>query len=373
MSDKKRMPSKETCHTLVKNALDGINIIDSKGRFVLVNPEYCKMLGYSREELIGESFLVTIPTGEREAGMRLFKKAITEQVEPYTHEGNNVRKDGSIVDVQSKWNYVYNTGKVEGTMAIVRDITEHRRTERALKKAYDELKSLDKLKSNIIDNVTHELRTPITIIRGALDLVRDEDQKDVRNKLLDTAVDALRRQDFMVGNLINAATIKSGGKTLKLATVNLTHIMAIISDEFSSTIIKNNIKITVRAEENLPLVRADYTQLMQVMRNLISNAIKFNRTGGSVTVDMKKKGNMVEVCVSDTGIGISDDAREKIFDHLYQADSSNGRNYGGAGMGLAIVKGVVEAHDGMIIVESEPGKGSKFFFTVPVAESAKRR
>jgi hypothetical protein len=139
-----------TYRDLVENALDGINIVDREGNFVLVNQEYCRMLGYSRRELIGKSFLITLPPGDREEGMRLFRKSIDEQVKPYIFEGRNMRKDGNIIDVQIKWNYVYRDDRVDGTMAIVRDITERKKLERALKEHAEQL-------AGEVEERTHEL------------------------------------------------------------------------------------------------------------------------------------------------------------------------------------------------------------------------
>jgi two-component system sensor histidine kinase VicK len=104
-----------------------------------------------------------------------------------------------------------------------------------------------------------------------------------------------------------------------------------------------------------------------VLRNLISNAIKFNKEGGEIIIEARERGNMVEVCVSDTGIGIPEDRLDKIFERFYQVDSSPSRRYGGTGLGLAIVKETVEAHGGRITVESKLGKGSRFCFTLPAA------
>lgn len=116
------------------------------------------------------------------------------------------------------------------------------------------------------------------------------------------------------------------------------------------------------------MVRGDYKGLVQVMRNLINNAIKFNRVGGRVAIEAGEKDGMVEVSVSDTGIGIPEDKLDRIFERLYQVDNSLTRQYGGTGMGLAITREIVEAHGGEIKVESKVGEGSRFWFTVPVAK-----
>ncbi|MFQ6136242.1 MAG: sensor histidine kinase, partial [Candidatus Hydrothermarchaeales archaeon] len=130
---------------------------------------------------------------------------------------------------------------------------------------------------------------------------------------------------------------------------------------------ENEIEIKTSIQEDLPKVRADFDELKHVLLNLLDNAIKFNRKGGEVLIEAGQKGDVVEVSVSDTGIGIAEEHLEKVFDRLYQIDVSTTRKHGGIGMGLAVAKEIVEAHGGRIWVESEIGKGSHFCFTVPVA------
>jgi signal transduction histidine kinase len=129
--------------------------------------------------------------------------------------------------------------------------------------------------------------------------------------------------------------------------------------------VKKGIGLGMRLGEGLPRVKADFKRLGHVLRNLISNAIKFTEEG-SVTVEIKRRKDAVEVCVTDTGIGIPKKYQKRIFERLYQVDSSGTRRYGGTGMGLAIVKEIVEAHGGEITVSSEEGRGSRFCFTLPI-------
>jgi PAS domain S-box-containing protein len=243
---------------------------------------------------------------------------------------------------------------------------ENSRLYEELKSAYEELKSLDELKSNIIANVSHELKTPITIAKGALELAMEEKDVEKKNKLCKMASAALVRQNLIVGDLIEAARMEKGKRELKLEEMNLANAIALVSGEFKPMLIKSKLKLEVNVAEDLPLVRVDYEQLLHVLRNLIHNAIKFNKEGGSIAIEAREKEGMVEVCVSDTGIGISKEYQKKIFDRFYQVDSSLTRRYGGTGMGLAIVKEIVEAHGGRIWVESELGKGSRFCFTLPI-------
>jgi signal transduction histidine kinase len=127
-------------------------------------------------------------------------------------------------------------------------------------------------------------------------------------------------------------------------------------------------KTEVRIEKNLPFVKANQKQVEHILRNLINNSIKFNKKGGKISIDAKKKGKFVEVAIKDTGIGIPKDKLPRVFDRFYQIDSSTVRVYGGTGLGLSVVKELIEVHGGEIGVESSPGKGSRFRFTLPIAK-----
>jgi PAS domain S-box-containing protein len=245
------------------------------------------------------------------------------------------------------------------------DVTERKRAEEALKKAYDELKSMDELKSNIISNVSHELRTPITVIKAALELARFEEDPEERNRLLGIALEAIRRQDRIVENLVEAARMERTERELNLEELDLSQVVTLVAAEFKPLAVKKGLEMRVEVEEDL-LVMGDYTYLVTALRNLLDNAVKFNRKGGRIVVTARRRDREAVVCVSDTGIGIPGDKLEKVFDRFYQVDSSTSRSYGGMGMGLAVVKEIVEAHGGRIWVKSKPHRGSKFYFSLPL-------
>ncbi|MEE8358883.1 MAG: ATP-binding protein [Candidatus Hydrothermarchaeales archaeon] len=238
---------------------------------------------------------------------------------------------------------------------------------RELQEAYTDLKTLDEMKSNVIANVSHELRTPITIAQGALDLMREEEDRKARDEYIKWASDALMRQNSIVEDLITASRMETAKTEVNLSSVNLAQLITFQKAEFKPLLIKDKLKMKVQVEKGLPMVRADYGELRHVLRNLLGNAIKFTPPEGNITIEAKKKADMVEVCVTDTGVGIAKKHHKKIFDRLYQIDSRATRKYSGTGMGLAIVKEIVEAHGGKITVESKPGKGSRFCFTLPMA------
>ncbi len=242
---------------------------------------------------------------------------------------------------------------------------EHAKRYEELKRAYEELKTLDETKRNIIANVSHELRTPMTIIGGALDLVAEEENAEKRKEILETAKNALLRLDSVIDELLNVARLEREGLRLRRTSVDMAEVVRRVCDEFKPLLQKRRLALKLKLPERC-VVEGDPGMLYQVIRNLLSNAIKFNREGGEVAVEAEMKDGSLEVCVSDTGIGIPKDKLDRIFERFYQVDASPTRRYGGMGLGLAIVKEVVEAHGGRVSVESEPGKGSRFCITLPV-------
>ena len=258
-------------------------------------------------------------------------------------------------------------GMVDGVIAGFVDITEIRDAYNELASAYEELREIDELKSNILANVSHELRTPITIAKGSIQLALEESDPEQRKSLLNMALAALMRQNFIIEDLLEAAKFEKGRVKLQLEDVDVVKIIKKVVEEFEPLLREENLKLNIKTEGGLPKAKADVRSLEHVLRNLISNAIKFNKQGGSIFIEvMQKRNDVIEVCISDTGIGIPKDKLSKIFERLYQVDSSPTRRYGGTGMGLAIVRDIVEAHGGKITVESELGRGSTFCFTLPV-------
>jgi PAS domain S-box-containing protein len=354
------------------NATDGILLTDvEEKRFFTANEKMCQMLGYDLEE-IGSLGVMDIHPEENLA-------YVTEQFEKQT-VGEIImaedipveRKDGSVFYADINSSPITIAGKTY-RMGIFRDITERKNAERELNKAYEklkaaheDLKSVNKLKSDIIANVTHELRTPITIASGALELAKEEEDAEDRGNFLKMARDALMHQDFIVEDLVDAASMVDGKKKLKTSTVNLKDAISFVLSYSSQRAHSQNVEFDVRIKEGLPMVKVNYMQLNRILRNLIDNAVKFNVEGGKVIIEAMETDEGVRVCIEDTGIGILEGELDKIFDHLYQIDPSSTRQYSGTGMGLAVVKEIVESYGGKLSVESEKDKGSKFCFTLPI-------
>lgn len=227
------------------------------------------------------------------------------------------------------------------------------------------LKELDRLKDELIANVSHELRTPLTIAKSAIEIASKEDDVKEARSVLNTGREALIRQNFIIGNLVEVAELQRGEFRLKPETLDMQHLLTLAVKGVDSAAKKKNLELRLSIEDDVPRVWGDFRALQKAVLNLLDNAIKFNQPKGTVVVKARGVEDLVEVSIEDTGIGIPEEEQSRVFDRFYQVNGSLTRHYGGTGMGLAVVRKIVKAHGGDIRVESEPGKGSRFTFTVP--------
>jgi PAS domain S-box-containing protein len=359
--------SEKKYRDLYDNAPDMYHALDKNGIIIDCNETEARMLGYKKKEIIGRPLTDFFTEESRKHFARDFPR-LNEEKSQINLEREYIRKDGSSfvasINVFSEYD---DNGKFVGTKATSRDIDKQKKIETALKKAYTDLKSLDELKGNLIANVTHELRTPITIAESAMELAMEEKDLKRKNELLIMAIEALNRQNAIVGDLIEASQLGMGVLEIVPEEVELAQNLEHIISEFEPVFVQRGLLREVNIEENLPSVNANKKHVDHILRNLLNNAIKFSAEGGKITLSASKKGKFVEVTIKDTGIGIPKDKLPRVFDRFYQVDSSTIRVYGGTGLGLSVVREMIEAHGGEIGVRSKEGKGSKFFFTLPIA------
>ncbi|MCZ7403044.1 MAG: hybrid sensor histidine kinase/response regulator [Candidatus Methanoperedens sp.] len=236
-----------------------------------------------------------------------------------------------------------------------------------LETALSELETIDRLKDNILANVTHELRTPLTHALGYVELAISETDETKKKEYSRRSRDALLRENEVITHLVEAAYADKGLLKPVFETMNVAQI---INETIQALLPKAqaySILVSCEVKDEL-FAKGDRNQIKHVLENLLDNAIKFNRKGGKVEISACREDEMVKVCVKDTGIGIPEEKMGKLFDKMYQVDSETTRKFGGIGLGLSIAKNIVEAHEGRIWVESKAGEGSKFYFTMPAQE-----
>ena len=229
-------------------------------------------------------------------------------------------------------------------------------------------KELDEMKSQLLATVSHELRTPLASIKGfTTTLLRDDVEWDdlSRREFLSIIDEESDHLTELIGNLLDMSRIEAGTLRVEREPTDLRPIIQETAAEFR--MMSGAHEITVKLPPSLPLVLADARRARQVLRNMVENAVKYSPDGGPIMVKAQVKPSEVQISVSDKGIGIEEHQLEHIFDRFYQVDSASTRRVGGSGLGLSICKAIVDAHRGRIWVESQPGSGSTFHFTLPLA------
>jgi signal transduction histidine kinase len=240
-----------------------------------------------------------------------------------------------------------------------------------LQLALRKLSELNQMKANFVANISHELRTPLTHVKGYLELLVTGslgDLNDEQKKALQVGQRATMRLESLIDNLILFSQASRGELTLHLTAVNLAKIAAQIVNYSNPKARDKNITFSADVRTNLPLVKADEEKIAWVILQLVDNAIKFTGARGKVGLLIRREAdNLVKVSVADTGIGIPKNRLHELFEPFHQLDSSSTRRYGGTGLGLALVRQILDAHGTVIDVQSEEGKGTIFSFTLLAA------
>jgi signal transduction histidine kinase len=232
-----------------------------------------------------------------------------------------------------------------------------------------QLQELDRLKSEFIQNVSHELRTPLAVIQGYASLLDEGELGNLGPKQREPVTAICRRVQSLC-DMVEDITLILGveANPLEPEPVLFHKLIRIAVRDFQKVTEQARLTLNTEIPDNLPPVSGASVYLRRVIDNLLNNAVKFTPAGGTITVRLRQKDDRLVLHVIDTGIGIPPDQQERIFARFYQVDGSARRRYGGMGLGLALVKEVIDTHGGTIDLESEVGKGSTFTVTLPIAK-----
>jgi PAS domain S-box-containing protein len=297
-------------------------------------------------------------------------------------------RTGNPFTVSWRGNPVYDSkGRIAGAKGIGRDITWEKRYVRELeenrrafktmlkdldesytrlKNAYRRLRDSERLKNEFLQNTSHELKTPLTIVDGSIELLGEDMSREERMHFVEVARRNIGRLGDLISNLVELGRMEAGRIELTSEPVDLQSLLLETVSEIMPAASNRDITIEVFNVEGLPRVIGDMTGIEQVLKNLLSNALKFNRDGGYIHIFWEMEGGFLKVSISDSGIGIPDSVLPDIFEKFYQVDGKSTRKYPGTGIGLTIAKKIVEMHGGEMGVESEMDEGSTFWFTLPV-------
>ncbi len=346
--------------TLSHNSPISIYIVQ-EGRFQYANPQFEKLTGYSQNELMGTMSLDYLPAKDRETvrtnAIQMLKG---QSSSPYEYE--LVNKTGQVRRVMETVTSIQYQEE-RATLANCIDITELKQLEEEMIK-YEEL---NKLKNNLLSTVSHELRTPLATIKGYSTMLLDYNRrlkKDEKRQYLQSVDSATDRLTELIDHLLDMSRLDAGLLKLEKAPAKIASLL-------EKTVAEGQLRhprhtIVLDARRKIPLVNIDVRRIRQVLDNLIDNACKYSEEETEVVVSAQMTNRELIISVADQGMGIAAEELERVFDHMYRVEQRLTTRAGGMGLGLGICKGLVEAHGGRIWVESEEGKGSIFFFTIPV-------
>ncbi|WP_410508578.1 PAS domain S-box protein [Methanosarcina hadiensis] len=343
--------------SLFEKSNDVIIIHDFNGRILEVNRRACEVLGYSEEELKQKSVVELIfpeDVNEVRSEMRKAKTAGFAR-----KESRIVRSNGTFIHMDISASLLQ--AQQNTIQAVGRDITDRIKAEEAMINARIEAETASRIKSEFLDNMSHELRTPLNSIIGFSDILIERVFGELNERQLKYVSNISISGKHLLGlinDILDLSKVEAGKMELQYSELSINPVF----DEVKNTLLPlanaKSLWIEFIAEPDCGNIQADRSRLIQILYNLASNAIKFTREGGRVSVHCKRRGNRVIFSVKDTGIGISPEDQKKLFQPFSQIDSSSAKQYCGTGLGLALVKKLVELHGGQIRVESEVRKGS---------------
>lgn len=345
---------------------EGIITVDSQGLVVLVNREIERIFGYTQSELLGtrmSQLLERSPMMLEDGGLPFADEADLWESMGQRAEADGIRKDGSIFPVELCINETQISGQLFYTAAL-RDITDRREFEQELVRARDHAEEMTKLKTAFLANISHELRTPLTGIMGFAQVLGEE-VSDEQREFTQLIHDSGQRLLETLNSVLEFARLESGAVEVGRETVDVAaHVRQVVA-LFAPRAEEKNVALEVSPHEGAIIAALDPAYLDRVTANLIENAIKFT-PNGRVSVRVEVEWDSVHIEVSDTGIGISPEFLPHLFDEFRQESIGLSRSHGGAGLGLAITKRLVEVMGGQIVAESEKGRGSTFTISLPV-------
>ncbi|MBF0369684.1 MAG: CHASE domain-containing protein [Magnetococcales bacterium] len=341
---------------IVQSAVDCIITIDEFGLIESVNLAVCRLFGYTEKEMIGQNIKMLMPSPHhenhdlylqryRESGQARIV-GLSREVEGLAADGTLIPLELSVSDIKLAQRRIF-TG-------ILHDLTER--------------KKADKLKSEFVSTVSHELRTPLTSIQGSLGLIKGGVGGELPSKVTTLVEVAHRNCDRLVrliNDILDLEKIEAGKMTFKLEVLALSPLIHHALESNQAYGDKHGVSLTLQEDLTDAQVSVDEDRLAQVMANLLSNAVKFSPKGASVDIAIHREGGWVKVSVRDYGEGVPEAFQDKLFQKFSQADAGNTRKTGGTGLGLSISKVIVERMGGNIGFDTEPGRGTTFYFSLP--------
>ncbi|HZI48355.1 MAG TPA: PAS domain S-box protein, partial [Pyrinomonadaceae bacterium] len=365
---------------IVETTDDAVISKDLNGIITSWNPAAQKLYGYTAEEAIGQPVTIMIPPERPDEEPEILARLRRgERIDHY--ETIRIAKDGRRLHVSLTVSPIQDaTGKIVGASKIARDITQQKKAQNEIARlltaeraARQEAEVASRTKDEFLATLSHELRTPLTAMLGWLTILRSHklDQKTTQHAI-ETIERNAKAQAQLIEDLVDVSRIVGGKLNLEVGPTELYPVIDAAVEVVRPAADAKHISIKLNYDPTVGPVSGDSVRLQQIVWNLLSNAVKFTPSGGSVFIDYRRQGAFAEVVVRDTGIGIAPDFLPHVFERFRQAESAATRSHRGMGLGLAIVRHLVELHGGTVSVESAgENQGSIFTIHLPLATTPK--
>lgn len=340
--------------TIINHMADGVLVTDQNGFIVLNNPAISRMLGLEGESPLGKH---PFDWTRNEELAQMVEKVLgmkesdsSQRISQEIAWGNPPKKFfmAHSAPVRNE------QGEILGSVTILNDVTW--------------FKELDQMKSDFVDMVSHELRSPLSSIRQQISLVVDKIVGEINEKqsqILNRVQERIDELIGMINNLLDLSRIEAGRLVQQKEKINLADIIKGVLELMAEEAEKKRLNFEVSIDPQLPLIYADPQSMETVITNLVSNAIKYNREDGKVLISAQRRGEFVEIKVADTGVGIAKADLPRVFDKFFRIRTEYTRKVVGSGLGLPLTKAIIEAHLGSITVKSEPERGTEFTVLLP--------
>lgn len=355
---------------LFESSKDGILILDAvSGEILEVNPYIIQLLGYSYDELIGKELWEIGTFYNIGYSLRAFAELLLREYIRFD-DMPLVTKSGKRINVEFVSN-VYVSNHVKVIQCNIRDITERKRMENKLKESENRLRELVATKDKFFSIIAHDLRSPFNSIMGFSELLVEQisnNNYDGAENFARIIQESSKLAMELINNLLEWSSVQVGKMRFNPESIELTSLIQTVTVLFHNIAQQKGIDIIVDAPEKVTII-GDEAMMRAVLRNLISNAIKFTHPEGEIVVSAKPQKDHLVVMVADNGVGIKKEELERLFSIEENYSTPGTQNEQGTGLGLIMCKDFIEKHGGEIRVESEPGKGSKFYFTIPQHQS----
>lgn len=356
--------------TILNNIGDPVFLKDEQSKLLIVNDAFCEMIGRSKAEAIGKTLAEVVPPEEQESFLKIDKQVIADGVENINEESLTISGVATKIISTRKSRFIDSDGK-KFLVGVIHDITERKKAENALKESKKQLIELNATKDKLFSIIAHDLRNPFNNIIGISELLT-ESPNDLGDAEFEEYLGIINSQAkdtlILLDNLLNWAQSQTGQISFNPEKIILSDVIPKIIKLNTSLSKSKNISLNYCSLEKTE-VYADENMLRTILRNLVSNAIKFTKLGGHIDIHTVSRQDHVEFSISDNGVGIKREKLKELFKISTHMTSYGTANEKGSGLGLVLCKEFIERHKGKIWVESEDGKGSDFKFILPLNNS----